>query len=492
MSAKQWLVVVTVQAITLLFGISVTSAAVILPQMKGAFSATQDQISWILTLNLVATAVATPLTGWLAGRFGWRHLLLGSVLGFTGVSVLCGFADSLEMMLILRVAQGALGAPIFPMGQAILLGTFDRERQPFVLMMWGVGGVFGPILGPTFGGVVAEWLDWRWAFFLMLPLGLAACIPILAAIENRERGTARRFDHVGFVLIGIAIGATQLLFDRGQGNDWFESAETVIECALAAACFYFFLIHSWLSRAPLFAPTAFIDRNFSLGIVLAFIMGTLQFTPMALFPPLLQELRGFPESTVGYLIATRGVGNLLSFLIVAQFTRHTPRLCLATGLALQALAGAWMASFDINLTAGDVFWSNLLHGFGFGLAYTPMAILTFSTLPSSLLTQGNAIFSLLRMLGSSIFIALTWVLFTHSAAEARTALSSLVSIFDFGLGAHWLLPFTGTGGTADLPRLEAALRAQSSMIGYVNAFHLLTLASIVATPIAFLFSRRRA
>ncbi len=490
-SGRQWLIVITVQAVTLLFGITLTSVTVILPQMKGALSATQDQISWILTLNLVATAVATPLTGWLAGKLGWRNLLLASVLGFTAASVCCGFVSSLETLLAVRIIQGAFGAPIFPLGQAILLGSFTREQQPFAVMMWGVGGVFGPILGPTFGGIVGELLDWRWAFFLILPLGLAACIPILLAIEHRERGTARRFDAAGFVLIAVAIGATQLFFDRGQRNDWFDSAEIVVAAVLAAACFYLFLVHSWLARTPLFAPAAFADRNFVLGLFFAFALGMLQFTPMVLFPPLLQELRGYPEAVVGYLIATRGVGNLLSFLVVAQFTRHAPRLCLATGMVIQAGAGVWMGSLDINLRSEDVFWSNLMHGFGFGLAYTPAAILTFSTLPPAFLTQGNAAFSLLRMLGSSIFISLTLLLFVHSAAEARAALTSLVSVFDFGLGASWLTPFAGAGGGADLVRLDRAVYLQASMIGYLNTFHLLTLAPIVAAPLAFLFTFRR-
>lgn len=491
-TGRQWLIVVTVQSVTLLFGVTLTSVTVILPQMKGALSATQDQISWVLTLNLVATAVATPLTGWLAGKMGQRNLLLASVLGFTGASVLCGFADSLETLIAIRVLQGAFGAPIFPLGQAILLGSFNREQQPFVVMMWGVGGVFGPILGPTFGGIVGEWLDWRWTFFLILPLGLAACIPILLAIGHRERGTARHFDAAGFVMIAVAIGATQLFFDRGQRNDWFDSLEIVVAAALAVAGFYLFMVHSWLARAPLFAPAAFTDRNFVLGLFFAVAMGMLQFTPMILFPPLLQELRGYPEAVVGYLIATRGVGNLLSFLVVAQFTRRAPRLCLATGMVIQACAGVWMGSLDVNLRSEDVFWSNLLHGFGFGLSYTPLAILTFSTLPPAYLTQGNAVFSLLRMLGSSIFISLTLLLFVHTAAEARVALTSVVSVFDFGLGAPWLAPFADAGGSADVGRLDRALFRQSSMIGYLNTFHLLTLAPIVAAPFAFMFTARRA
>jgi DHA2 family multidrug resistance protein len=209
LSARQWLILLSVQFTTILFGLTATSVTVILPQLRGALSATQDQISWVLTFNLVATAIATPLTGWLAATLGWRTLMVCSVVGFTGASMLCGLVDSLETMLALRVAQGAFGAPIFPMGQTILLASFHRNQHPFIIMMWGVGGVMGPILGPTFGGLVSELLNWRWTFFLILPLGVIAALTVILALTDREKGTAQRFDHVGFIFIGLAIAISR-------------------------------------------------------------------------------------------------------------------------------------------------------------------------------------------------------------------------------------------------------------------------------------------
>ena len=173
-TARQWLILLSVQFTTILFGLTATSVTVILPQLKGALSATQDQISWVLTFNLVATAITTPLTSWLAARLGWRTLMVVSVAGFTLASMLCGLASSLETLLALRVMQGAFGAPIFPMGQTIVLTSFHRSQHPFIIMMWGVGGVMGPIIGPTFGGLVCDYLSWRWTFFLILPLGVLA------------------------------------------------------------------------------------------------------------------------------------------------------------------------------------------------------------------------------------------------------------------------------------------------------------------------------
>lgn len=492
LSARQWLILLSVQFTTILFGLTATSVTVILPQLRGALSATQDQISWVLTFNLVATAIATPLTGWLAATLGWRTLMVCSVVGFTGASMLCGLVDSLEAMLALRVTQGAFGAPIFPMGQTILLASFHRSQHPFIIMMWGVGGVMGPILGPTFGGLVSELLNWRWTFFLILPLGVIAATTVIFALTDREKGTAQRFDHVGFIFIGLAIAGAQLMFDRGQRNDWFQSPEIIAEAIVAVVFAIMFAIHMATASAPIFQPSLFRDRNFVVGTVLVLVMGMLQYTPMVLFPPLLQDLMGYPETMIGYLVAARGLGNLASFCVVAQLTRFNPRLCLCLGLAIQAVAGLWMGSFGIGLTSQDVMWSNILHGFGFGLCYTPMAVLSFSTLPVPLMTQGNALFSLIRMLGSSIFVSLTLVIFAHSTAEASVNLGSSVTLFTRDLLGPWIAMFGDPGGRDVLARLAFEIQRQASMIGYINAFHLLTLVPLATAPLALLFVVNRA
>ena len=489
-TTRQWLILLTVQFTTIQFGITITSLAVILPQMRGALSATQDQIAWLLTFNIVATAVATPLTGWLAARLGWRTLMMSSMVGFTASSVLSGFVDSLEAMLVLRVIQGTFGAPIFPMGQAILLGSFSRGQHPFILMMWGVGGVLGPILGPVYGGVIAELLDWRWTFILILPVGVVSGVLVMLVLTDQEKGQAPRFDYLGFLFIAIAVGSAQLMFDRGQRNDWLESVEILVELVLCVTFFYLFVVHTLSARAPLFDPATFADRNFMLGVAFALLMGMLQYTPMVLFPPLLQDLRGYPDAYVGYLISMRGIGNFLGFFVVTQFTRYNARLCLFTGVAIQALAALWMASLDINMTPEDVLWTNLLHGFGNGLSYTPLAVLAFATLPTRLVTQGSSIFSLMRNIGSSIFISLTLVVFVHSSAEANANLSGLVSVFNLDVMRAWIATFGGTDQALLHLRLAAEVRRQSAMIGYINAFYLLTLVPALAAPLAFLFATR--
>jgi DHA2 family multidrug resistance protein len=426
-TGRQWLVLLLVQVVTLTFGASITGTNVVLPQIRGALSATQDQVAWIVTLYLVAAAVATPLTGWIAGRLGWRRFMAGTLVGFTVSSVLCGLAGSLETLIAARVAQGLFGAPLMPLGQGILLASFPRHMHPLVLMMWGVGGVMGPVLGPVLGGLVAEWLDWRWVFFTLAPVAAASAALAVAALEDQERGTAGRLGWAGFLSLAIAMASAQLMLDRGHRLDWFDSTEIVVEAVLAAGGLALFVVNTALARRPFLSPRLFTDRNFALGIAMAFLMGALSYTPIVLFPPLLQDLRGYPDSVIGYLMSARGLGNFASFLVVVQFTRWNARLALAAGLALQAWAGWEMAMLDINMTELDVFWTNFVQGFGFGLAYTPMTALAFYTLAPHLIVQGSAVFNLMRNFGSSLFISLSILVLVRTTAENYAGLSSIVS-----------------------------------------------------------------
>ena len=427
---RHWLILATVQITTLTFGMTITAANVVLPQLKGAMSATPDQIAWVVTFNLVATAIATPLTGWLAQTLGWRNLLFVSITGFTIFSGLCGLATSLESLVFFRVGQGAFGAPLLPLGQGMILATFPRRLHPMALMIWGIGGVIGPVMGPILGGIIAEATDWRWVFFMIVPLGIICFFVAAISVGNQEKGTARKFDFTGFIALALAVGAAQLVLDRGQRLDWFESPEIIIETCIMLVSFYIFIVHSFTSENPFLNLRLFLDRNFALGCLMAFAMGWLSYTPIVLFPPLLQELRGYPDSLVGYLIAARGFGNWLSFLIVVQFTRLAPRSALAVGLACQAIAGWQMGQLSINLTEFDVFWTNLLHGFGFGLAYTPMAFLAFSTLTAKDMVEGSGIFNLLRHFGSSVFISISVAVLIETAAWNYSNMAPVTSPFN--------------------------------------------------------------
>ncbi len=435
LTGRQWLVLLMVQLSNMLFGMTITLANLVLPQMRGTFSATQDEISWVVTLNLVATAIATPMTGWLANRLGWRNTMFFAVLGFTVSSFLCGIATSLETLILARVSQGLFGAPIMPMGQAILLGTFPRHLQPLALVMWGVGAVFGPVLGPILGSIATEAYNWRAAFFMIVPAGMCALACIWFALADHTERKPMHFDWIGFLALSTAILAAQLIFDRGQRLDWFDSREIMLCALIGALAFWIFVVHCLTAEKPFLNPRLLLDRNFAVGTLIAFVMGTMNFTSLTLFPSLLHDLRGYPDSVIGTLIAARGIGNWTAFFFIVQLTRIAPRFAIGAGLAIQAIGGYWMAQFDINLTDSGVFWSNFLMGLGQSVAFTPMTMLAFATLPPHQITEGAGVFTLMRNFGSSMFISLSILVLVRSTSVNYARMTEFITPLPEGADA---------------------------------------------------------
>jgi DHA2 family multidrug resistance protein len=485
-SGRQWLILLAVQLSTLLFGMTITLANVVLPEIRGSLSATQDEIAWVITLNLVATAVATPLTGWLANRIGWRNLMFCCVAGFTACSFLCGMANSLDTLVLYRIGQGVFGAPIMPMGQAIVLATFPRELHALVMVIWGAGSVMGPVFGPVIGSMIAEAYSWRGAFFTIVPPGIVAMACIWFALSEHRELTRARFDWTGFLALSVALTAVQLMIDRGQRLDWFDSLEIQLDAAVAALAFWIFVMHSLTAQKPFLDPRLLLDRNFAIGLLVAFFMGMLSYTTLTLFPGLLHDLRDYPDSTIGVLLAARGTGNWIAFLIVVPFSRRYPRLAVSCGLAAQAVAAWQMAQFDINLTSFGVFWTNTLQGFGFGLAYTPMTVLAFATLPPRQLPEASGIFTLVRNFGSSIYISITVVLLIRSTAANYAHLTEFINPFNPALPFLRLPSAWDFATTSGLARLAGEIQRQAAMIGYINAFYLLALTAAVAVPLVWM------
>jgi DHA2 family multidrug resistance protein len=486
-TSRRWWILLLVQISSLSFGIAVTSTNVVVPQIRGALSLTHEEGAWIVTLFLVAAAVATPLTGWLAGKLGWRRFMVATLAGFTLSSLACGLADSLASLLLARVAQGLFSAPLMPMGQGMLLATFPRRMHPLVLMLWGTGAVMGPTLGPILGGVMAESFDWRWAFLSMVPIGALTTALAAFALGDQERGTARRLGMTGFIGLALCMGSAQLMMDRGHQLDWFDSAEITIELILAVAGGMVFIANTVWSRLPFLDPRMFRDWNFCVGLLVVFVMGAMSYTLIVLFPPLLQDLRHYPDATVGYLMSARGLGNFLSFGVAVWATRFNARLALTAGLLLQVWAVWHMTMFSINVSEFDIYWTNLVQGFGFGLAYTPMTVLAFSTLPGSLVVQGSAVFNVLRNFGSSLFISLSILVLLRSTAENYAGLAAAVSSLGVALDFSGHAENLASDDARSLTALQDEIQRQAAFGGYLNAFVLSALIAAAALPLAWMF-----
>ncbi|MCC7546308.1 MAG: DHA2 family efflux MFS transporter permease subunit [Burkholderiales bacterium] len=484
---KRWWILLLVQISTLAFGIAITSTNVVVPQIRGALSLTQEEGAWIVTLFLAAAAVVTPLTGWLAARLGWRRFMVTVLAGFTLSSLACGMATSLETLLLARVAQGLFGAPLMPMGQGMLMATFPKRMHALVLMLWGTGAVMGPTLGPILGGVMAESLNWRWAFLFMVPICALTTALAAYALGDQERGTAGRLGLTGFLALGLCMASAQLMMDRGHRLDWFDSTEITVELILAVGAGLIFIANTAWARQPFLDRGLFRDWNFCIGLLVVFAMGALSYTLLVLFPPLLQDLRQYPDSVIGYLMSARGLGNFTSFAVVVQATRYNARLALTIGLLLQVWAIWHMTLFNINVSDFDIYWTNFVQGFGFGLAYTPMTVLAFSTLPNSLVVQGSAVFSQLRNFGSSLFISVSVLVLVRSTAENYAGLTAAISSLDMALGYSTLAENLASDEAKSLTKLKGEIERQAAIGGYLNAFAMSAIAAAVAVPLAWMF-----
>ena len=486
-ASRRFIVLATVSAATMLYAMAITVANVVLPQMRGALSATPDQVAWVVTFNLVATAVVTPISGWLSNRFGRRNVMLFCALGFSFSSVLCGLANSLEALVFYRVLQGAFGAPLVPVSQAIILDTFPKNQHALATALWGVGVVFGPIIGPTLGGAIAEEYSWRWVFFMIVPFGLITTGAIWMFIRRRpNRPKGPSLDWVGFLALAAVLAAFQFMFDRGQRNDWFNSSETIVECTVGFLALYVFLVHISTAERPFISPRLFLNRNYSIGLILAFIFGMLNFTPLVLLPSILQDLRGYPDSTIGVLLAIRGAGNLVSFLLVIRLAQWNVHVTLTLGFLCQAVSGWAISQYDINLTYFGVAWTGVLQGVGIGLTWVPLTLIMFSTVKPAYLDDATAVFHMLRNFASSLFISISVAVVIQSTFINSAELGVPLSEFSKVLTMPWAIGIFDVSSTQGLAAATGEIERQAAMIGYLNAFRLFTIISLIPIPLIWL------
>jgi len=488
---RRAMILLTLTFVTMLYAMTITIANVALPQMQGTFAATTDQIAWVITFNIVATAVATPLAGWLAARFGRRRLMLFCVASFAAASVLCGLATSLEEVVFYRILQGAFGAPMVPVAQAIALDSYPKRQHNTVMSIWGMGVIIGPIIAPTIGGYLSEAYSWRWVFFMIVPFAVVAFAGVWGFVKARG-GTREsiRLDWIGLLALSAAIAAFQFMLDRGERNDWFDSPEIILEASIAVLAFYVFIAHSLTARQPFLNLRLFRNRNYSVGLILVLMFGMLNFTPMVLLPPMLQGLQGFPDSIIGNLLGFRGLGTFFAFTTMLFVgTKINPKLSMATGFGCQAIAGYAMSNFDIYVTMADVAWTSCLQGFGVGLVWVPLAVVTFATLDPRSVGEGTAVFHLLRNIGSSIHISISIALVIRTSKISYADLTVFISPLNEMLALPGVRGLWDMNSAPGLSALSGEIQRQATMIGYVNAFQFFWITALAAMPLLLLLAK---
>jgi MFS transporter, DHA2 family, multidrug resistance protein len=490
-AAQRYMTLATVVLGTSLYGTALLTTSTILPQMQGALSATQDEIAWVMTFNILATAVVTPMTGWLVSRFGTKRVVVWSIACFTAATLLCGMAQSLETLVLWRILQGGAGAPVVPLSQSILFGTFPRRQHAMVMSIFGMAVAVAPAFGPVIGGYLAEMHSWRWSFYMLVPVGVCATIGMAWTLPPDGLTTKVRFDWTGFIALATALAAVQLVLARGVRLDWLDSTEIAIECLIAAIAFYVFLVHSLGARAPFVNLRLLYDRNYAIGLALVTIYGMLNFTPMVLLPPLLQQQAGFPDMLVGQVIGFRGVGMLVGFMAAGFMSRIDPRIGMAFGFGLQTVAGLWMLTFDLNVTMEILVVNSAIQGFAVGVVWVPITAVAFGTLEARHYAEASAIFHLLRNIGSSFFISLSIAEIVRTSGANYSRMTEMITPYNPALA----MPGLTGGWTFDtvpgLARVAKEIARQSMMIGYLNAFMMYTVASGLAMVFVLMVRGRK-
>ncbi len=487
-SANRMLVTLSVMLATIMQALDTTIANVALPHMQGSMGATQDQISWVLTSYIVAAAIFMPLTGFLTARFGRKRVFMWAVTGFTLASMLCGAAQSLNQIVLFRLLQGVFGACLVPLSQAVLLDTYPREQHGSAMAMWGVGVMVGPILGPSLGGWLTEYYNWRWVFYINLPFGLLAWFGLAAFLHETPIDRVRRFDLLGFALLSLSIGATQMVLDRGESLAWFASAEIITECLIAGTAFYLFIAHIFTHEQPFIEPGLFRDRNFSVGLVFIFIVGIVLLATMALLPPFMQNLMGYPVIDVGFLLAPRGVGTMIAMALVGRLAvKIDIRILVLLGLLLTSFSLWEMTQFTSEIAGSAIVRTGIVQGLGLGFIFVPLSTITFSTLAAHYRNEGTALFSLMRNIGSSIGIS---VVITYLAQRTQTnhaAFADYINPANLALQKAVELGAYNLNTPEGLVAINAEVTRQALTLAYLQDFRLMMWITLTAIPLIFLF-----
>ncbi len=465
-----------------------TIANVALPYIQGSVSASQDQINWVLTSYIVAAAIMTPPSGWLAARFGRKRILLVSVAGFVLASILCGLAQSLVEIVGFRLMQGFFGAALVPLSQSILLDIYTPAERGGAMALFGVSVMVGPVLGPVIGGWLTDNLSWRWVFYINLPLGVLAFVGVSAFVTETPLDRLRRLDWMGFGLLSLAVASLQLCLDRGEQLDWFGSGEVMLEAIVAASAFYLFLVHIFTCPRPFVSPTLFRDRNFALGMLFIFVVGITYLASLALMTPYLQTLMGYPVVTAGIVMGPRGMGTMVCMFIVGRLIgRVDIRILLGIGLGLTAWAMSDMTGWTPDVSQWTIMSTGFIQGAGLGFLFVPLTTVTFSTLPAERRGDGTGLYNLSRNIGSAVGISAVSALLTQNTQANHEEIGAYITPFNHvlhSLGAAFS-PLTVAGRGA----LDAIVTTEASVIAYIDDFKLMMVLCLIAMPMLLLFKR---
>jgi DHA2 family multidrug resistance protein len=488
----RWLIIIAVMSATLIQVLDTTIVNVALPHMQGALGAAPDQISWTLTSYIIASAIFMPLTGYFTDRLGRKTYLLLCIGGFTICSAFCGAAQSLTAMVLFRVLQGFFGAGLVPLSQAIMTDIHSKEELGKAMAIWGIGVMVGPILGPTIGGYLTEYVNWRWIFYVNLPVGLFAFALALYAVPDTLK-KKRALDWFGFIFVSLAIGATQFFLDRGNQKDWLSDRGMCFALFIAITTLIVFLLHNLRSKGSMvFDMRIFKDRNFTVASLLLVMFGVGLYGNMVVRPLLMENLLNYPVLTTGMVMAPGAICSMISMIIVGKLVnRYDPRLFITIGILLSVLGGYFCTQINQTIDTWWLIWPFLIQGFGMGMVFLPLSVIAFSTLPNQARVEAAGLYSLLRTFGSSIGIAITLTVLTRQSQIAWQKLSGFIQPYNPAL-YHYLQPLhLAPKHPLAVAMLGNELANQTQIIAYVNVYAFVMWSFLLMVPLVLLLKYKK-
>ena len=482
--ARRWAITATVMLVSVLQILDTSVTNVALPHIQGALSAGLDEVSWVLTSYLAANAIVLPATGWLTARLGRRRFFLLCTVLFTVSSFLSAIAPSIELLIAARILQGLGGGPIIPIAQAVLWEIFPPRERGMAMAVWGLGIVLAPTFGPTVGGWIADNWSWRWIFYINLPIGVAGFfMASMLLFDSPHAKPPGRVDLAGLLLMVLGFGCLQLVLDRGERADWFDSTVITSMTLLAVAALAAFVIRELTAEEPMVDLAVFADRNFTLGSVVMALAGFGFYASMLLLALYTQKLMAYDAWTSGLVLAPSGIGQALMLVLVGRLvTRTDQRIVLCFGVLMNGLATLLMS----NVTLGSDFWSlawpRLVQGIGMGCIFVPLQMLALASVPIGQLPNATALFSVVRNVGGSMGVAISTTLLSRRAQTHQSALVSHVSPFDpetVERLRQWTEHFAARGADAMTAGRQAVamiyreMQTQAQVLAFMDDFRVL-------------------
>jgi DHA2 family multidrug resistance protein len=496
-----WLIAVAVMSATFMEVLDTTVVNVSLPHISGSLSSTTDEATWALTSYLVANAIILPMTGWLANQFGRKRLLLGSVLGFTISSFFCGFAPNLPFLIIFRVIQGATGGGLQPLSQAILMESFPPKDRGKAMGFWGLGIVVAPMLGPVLGGWLTDNYSWRWVFYINIPIGLAALLMIKMFIFDPDYigKKSEKVDYWGIGLLVLGIGALQIMLDKGQQEDWFQSHFITLLAICTVVGLVGLIIRELFAEHPIIDLKIFKSRTYATGVFLMTVVGFVLYGSTVLLPLLMQTLLGYTALQAGITTMPRGAASFIAMpLVGALIGRIEPRRMLFGGLCGTALALFFFGHLNAQAGYWDFFWPMILQGASMGFLFIPLTTITNGPIPKEQMGNATSIFNLMRNIGASIGIAAVTTTLTRQQQVHINGLGHSINPYNPGSqamleGLKQTFMARGSDAVTATKQAYAAMfgmvQQQAAMMSYNDTFVLMAYLGAIMLPLIFLMQK---